>query len=259
MDNSSTPLADYFWIAGIEHIAYDDGAALQQPQQPQQLDESIAEDGEGEGESESTDGSGATPSRATARHSRQNSANRLSTISKLSLAPSFSSGEGRPLEDADGNTRSNRSSATIRPVPPPNLAGMPTNGTSIPGFNGFGGGEGIGFDGFPADFDFDKALLKFAAERENFLDDLSFTAGAKIQSRPPMVNPRAEKLKADDADQSGRKSPLKSIRGSIRRKISFRDMTSVRKQPVTPRAGKYTLHPSLAACQHHTDCLPSFH
>ncbi len=261
MDNSSTPLADYFWIAGIEHIAYDDGAALQQPQQPQQLDESIAEDGEGEGEaeSESTDGSGATPSRATARHSRQNSANRLSTLSKLSLAPSFSSGESRPLEDADGNTRSNRSSATIRPVPPPNLAGATTNGTGIPGLNGFGG-EGIGFDGFPADFDFDKALLKFAAERENFLDDLSFTAGAKIQSRPPMVNPRAEKLKADDADQSGRKSPLKSIRGSIRRKISFRDMTSVRKQPIAPRAGMYTPHPNLASCPASIlTVLPSFH
>ena len=239
MDNSSTPLADYFWIAGIEHIAYDDGPALQQPQQPQQLDETIAEDGEGEGEDEATDGSVTAASRATARHSRQNSANRLSTLSKLSLSPSFSSGEGRTLEDVDGNTKSNRSSATIRPVPPPAFTNGNTNGTAIPGLNGVGGGgEGIGFDGFPADFDFDKALLKFAAEREDFLDDLSFTAGAKIQSRPPMVNPRTEKLKTED-DPSGRKSPLKSIRGSIRRKMSFRDMSSVRKQPMPPRAGMY--------------------
>jgi hypothetical protein len=222
MDNSSTPLADYFWIAGIEHIAYDDVPA---PQQSQQLDDTIAEDGEGE----DTDTSVATPSRATARHSRQNSANRLSTISKLSLSPSLSGGEGRVLEDVDGNTRSNRSSATIRPIPPPNFGTSNTNGS--------GGGEGIGFDGFPADFDFDKALLKFAAERENFLDDLTFSAGAKIQSRPPMVNPRTEKLKAEDADASGRKSPLRSIRGSIRRKMSFRDMSSVRKQPMPPRAG----------------------
>ena len=234
MDNSSTPLADYFWIAGIEHIAYDDGPAVQQLQQ---LDDTIVEDGEGE----DTDSSVATPSRATARHSRQNSANanRLSTLSKLSLSPSLSGGEGRVLDDADGNTRSNRSSATIRPIPAPNFGGgnANANGNGLPSLNGFGGGEGIGFDGFPADFDFDEALLKFAAEREHFLDDLSFSAGAKIQSRPPMINPRAEKLRAEDADASGRKSPLKSIRGSIRRKMSFRDMSSVRKQPLPPRAG----------------------
>ncbi|KAL2135634.1 hypothetical protein VTI74DRAFT_7584 [Chaetomium olivicolor] len=230
MDNSSAPLADYFWIAGIEHIAYDDGLTPAPPQ-PQQLDETIVEDGEGE----ATDSSEATPSRATARHSRQNSANRLSTMSKLSLTPSLSGGEDRVLEDTDGNTRSNRSSATIRPIPPPNLGTANTNGNALPGFNGFVRGEGIGFDGLPADFDFDKALLKFAAERENFLDDLTFSAGAKLQSRPPMVNPRTEKLKADETE-SGRKSPLRSIRGSIRRKMSFRDMSSVRKQPMPPRA-----------------------
>jgi hypothetical protein len=238
MDNSSTPLADYFWIAGIEHITYDDGPALQQPQQPQQLDDTIVEDGEGE----ATESSVATSSRATARHSRQSSANRLSTLSKLSLSPSLSGGEGRVLEDVDGNTRSNRSSATIRPNPPPNLGSTNTNGNSSgapvsPGVHGSSGGEGIGFDGLPADFDFDAALLKFAAERENFLDDLNFSAGAKIQARPPMVNPRAEKLKADEADQIGKKSPLRSIRGSIRRKMSFRDMSSVRKQPMPPRTG----------------------
>ncbi|KAK4238910.1 AEX-3 domain-containing protein [Achaetomium macrosporum] len=231
-NNSSTPLADYFWIAGIEHIKYDDGL---DPLQPQQLDDTIVEDGEGE----ATDSSVATPSRATARHSRQNSANRLSTVSKLSQSPSLSGGEGRISEEDDGNTRSNRSSATIRPIPPPdfgnNSTDANTNGNSAPGMNGFGGGEGIGFDGVPPDFDFDKALLKFAAEREDFLDDLTFSAGARIQSRPPMVNPRTEKLKADDADQNGRKSPLRSIRGSIRRKMSFRDMSSVRKQPMPPR------------------------
>ncbi|KAK3304505.1 AEX-3 domain-containing protein [Chaetomium strumarium] len=231
-NNSSTPLADYFWIAGIEHIKYDDDL---DPIQPQQLDDTIVEDGEGE----DTDSSVATPSRATARHSRQNSANRLSTVSKLSLSPSLSGGEGRISEEDDGNTRSNRSSATIRPIPPPDLGtnntDSNTNGNTALGLNGFGGGEGIGFDGVPPDFDFDKALLKFAAEREDFLDDLTFSAGARIQSRPPMVNPRTEKLRAEDADQNGRKSPLRSIRGSIRRKMSFRDMSSVRKQPMPPR------------------------
>ncbi|KAK0612871.1 AEX-3 domain-containing protein [Bombardia bombarda] len=204
MDNSSTPLADYFWIAGIENISYDDGTGTE-------LDDTIVEDGEEpEPQADSQgDTSIVSSPRGKARHSRQNSANRLSTLSKLSLNLSLS-------DEIDGNTRSNRSSATIRPA---NAMGL------LPGT-----------DSFMPDFDFDKALIKFAAERENFLDDLTFSAGAKIQSRPPMVNPRAERLRADEAEQSGRKSPLRSIKGSIRRKMSFRDMTSVRKQPITPKA-----------------------
>lgn len=224
MEDTSAPLADYFWIAGVEHIAYDDPVSGP-------IDDVIAEDGEEDGEEAETS-TIISSSRAKARHSRHNSANRLSTLSKLSITPSISN-DARSPDDAEGNTKSNRSSATIRPNPPPN-----TNG----GANGTNGnvtllGLGINLDASMPDFDFDKALLKFAAERENFLDDLTFTAGAKTQARPPMINPRAEKLKvAEEGDQSGRMSPLmRSIRGSIRRKMSFRDMNSVRK-PTAPKA-----------------------
>lgn len=269
MDSASTPLADYFWIAGVESIAYDDGLNLQQPNEDTVAD-TIAEDGEGE----ETDALVRSDSRATARHSHQSSANRLSTLSKFSISPSIS-GDGRIAEDADGNgnTTSNRSSATIRPLAAPNINGGTTNGsngtTVNNGTNGINGGGigaaaflnplGLGFvgpDGFPPDFDFDKALLKFAAERENFLDDLTFSAGAKTQARPPMVKPRTEKLKvAEEADQSGRMSPLmRSIKGSIRRKMSFRDMTSARKQPIAPRSGTYHPHhpfrPAVLAVDH---------
>jgi hypothetical protein len=233
MDNASAPLADYFWIAGVENIAYDDFLASAPGPVSAPIDDIIAEDGE-EGEEAETS-TIVSSSRANARHSRQNSANRLSTMSKLSITPSVSA-DARTAEDMEGNTRSNRSSATIRPVPPPNAHG---GANSINGTAGlYGLGLGIGPDGMP-DFDFDKALLKFAAERENFLDDLTFSAGAKTQSRPPMVNPRTEKLKvAEEGDQSGRMSPLmRSIRGSIRRKMSFRDMSSVRKQPTAPKPG----------------------
>ncbi|KAK3321159.1 AEX-3 domain-containing protein [Cercophora scortea] len=261
MDNSSsTPLADYFWIAGVENISYDDGP-------PAPLEDTIVEDGEGEGEGEDAEAETSVMSspspRGTARHSRHNSANRLSTLSKLSLSLSISS-EGRGLDDADGNTRSNRSSATIRPVPPPNSNPSAPNGTNgtnnnngvngtngTNGANGANGVSGIGIGlglpngqgGFLNDFDFDKALFKFAAEREDFLDDLTFSAGAKVQARPPMVNPRTEKLKTEEAKQSGRKSPMRSIHGSIRRKMSFRDMTSVRKQPNAPKAGTKPTEP----------------
>jgi hypothetical protein len=208
MDGSSAPLADYFWIAGIQSISYNDPS----PQNPP-LDETIAEDSEHESSSDS--GFNGT-SKTRARHSRQNSSHR---ISKLSNEGRFSI---HTLDELDGNTRSNRSSATIRPSQAIN-----SNGTN-------GGSSDKGLMG---DFDFDRALFKFAVERENFLEDLTFSAGAKIQSRPPMVN-RAERIKAEDQDALGRRSPLRSIKGSIRRKMSFRDMSSVRKQPTTPQAGK---------------------
>ncbi|KAI1841977.1 hypothetical protein JX266_011837 [Neoarthrinium moseri] len=210
MDNASAPLADYFWVAGIETISYQD---FPLPSTTTQVDTTIEEDGEPEEETDKRDSVSSLPPKNVARHSRQNSGNRLS---KASI---------HTLEEMDGNTRSNRSSATIRPNPPP-------GGNVQEGMMG-------GVPSFLEGFDFDKALLKFAAERENFLEDLSFTAGAKTQARPPMVNPRTERIKADEA-ASGRMSPLKnlrgSIRGSIRRKISFRDMNSVRKAPTPSKA-----------------------
>lgn len=222
MESSSTPLAEYFWIAGIESITYDDAPPPQPHQQQQQqqqtppLESTIVEDGEPDDDAAFVAANG--HKKATARHSRQNSGNRLSKISldgRLSI---------QTLDELEGNTSSNRSSATIRPVNAPNGNGTP------------GGAPGEGrlmMDGF----DFDEALLKFAAERETFLEDLSFSAGAKVQSRPPMVNPRAGRIRAEDSEPSGRRSPLKNIKGSIRRKMSFRDMNSVRKQPSTARPG----------------------
>lgn len=262
MDSSSTPLAEYFWIAGIEDIVYEDDA----PQPGAQADDTvdtIVEDGEAEAVDDAVVATHHSSSRATARHSRQNSGNRLSKISA----------DTHYLEEIDHNTRSNRSSATIRPIPSPTAAptstptNAPTNGS---------GSDATGADSFVADFDFDNALFKFAAERENFLDDLSFSAGAKVQARPPMVNPRALRIKADEENQSGRQSPLRSIRGSIRgslrRKISFKDMNSVRKQPSAPRPGNIPtyklsstskssvdnrLFPSVVATHTHTSSIAS--
>ncbi|QPH05985.1 hypothetical protein C2857_004142 [Epichloe festucae Fl1] len=224
MESSSTPLADYFWIAGVESISYDDPLPTTSNLP---VESTIAEDGEPDDDTFN----GYKP--ATARHSRQNSANRLS---KISLDGRFSINS--TLDELDGNTRSNRSSATIKAAKPTGANGSASNGASAgpPASEGPIPGQGFGLMGMP-DFDFDKALLKFAAERENFLEDLSFTAGAKLQSRPPMVNPRAERIRADQGVPSGRMSPLKSLKGSIRRKISFREMNSVRKGPAISRQG----------------------
>lgn len=220
MENSSTPLADYFWIAGVESVSYNDPAPPNAP-----VESTIAEDGEPE-----DDFLNRSLSKASARHSRH-SVNRLS---RISVSDRFSIQTA--LDENDG-TMSNRSSATIRPIPPPNFGA--SNGSSTNGPNALNG-LGLALNGFTsaepgavAEFDFDKALVKFAAEREVFLEDLSFSAGAKVQARQPMVNPRTERIKAEEIEPSGRLSPLRSIKGSIRRKMSFRDMNSVRKQPST--------------------------
>ncbi|PHH76376.1 hypothetical protein CDD82_4033 [Ophiocordyceps australis] len=224
MDNSASPLADYFWIAGVEAISYDDDVLpVSLP-----VDSTINEDGEPD---DSRMHSG-QPKLNAARHSRQNSANRLS---KTSCDGRFSMAT---FDDREGTTKSNRSSATIKPSKTSDSNGS-LNGSS----NGHANGNASAANAPatptdappPGHFDFDTALVKFAAERETFLQDLSFTAGAKTQSRPPMVNPRAERIRADDTPPSGRMSPLKSIKGSIRRKISFRDMNSMRKQPASAR------------------------
>ncbi|MBE3049494.1 hypothetical protein IMZ48_44745, partial [Candidatus Bathyarchaeota archaeon] len=243
MENTSVPVADYFWIAGLESISYGDS-----PPPTPQVESTIAEN-----ELEGLDSANGTP--RPVRHSRQSSKNR---ISKLSNEARFSFN----TTDEDGNTKSNRSSATIRPS---NNGGRSTP-TAI--------NEG---NLMVPDFDFDNALFKFAAEREHFLEDLSFTAGAKAQAKP-MANPRAERIKAEETEQSGRLSPLRSfrgsikgsIKGSIRRKMSFRDMNSTRKQPAPAKPGlsglartstaiaspASTLIPELSKPYHHADMLP---
>ncbi|KAK2047467.1 DENN domain-containing protein [Colletotrichum somersetense] len=233
MDSSSTPLADYFWIAGVESISYQDST----PQPPSNLESTIAEDSEYEesdAELNATSNKRVARHSSVGRHSRQNSGGRTSN-GRFSI---------HTLDEVDGNTRSNRSSATIRPSPSSQnngSSGASSGGNGLNIFNGLPNLNGLDAEGqFIEGFDFDKALFKFAAERENFLEDLSFSAGARTHARPPMVNPRAERIKADEGDPSGRRSPLRSIersiKGSIRRKMSFRDMNSMRKQPTTPRA-----------------------
>ncbi|KAG4217757.1 hypothetical protein PC116_g33763, partial [Phytophthora cactorum] len=143
MESSSAPLADYFWIAGVASVSYHD---LPPPASATQVEGTITEDHEPD--EDQSDSATSPANKTNARHSRQNSNNRLSKISTSSI---------HTLEELDGNTRSNRSSATIRPIPLPGAAGH---------------------ESLFGDFDFDKALVKFAAERENFLEDLSFSAGA---------------------------------------------------------------------------------
>ncbi|KFY83813.1 hypothetical protein V500_09883 [Pseudogymnoascus sp. VKM F-4518 (FW-2643)] len=206
MDPSSAPLADYFWIAGIDSVSYHDlpettNSGHTTNGLPTVEDSTIAE-GPEEGQDEPILGS--APRSSTARHSRGS----LQRLSRLSIDARNSI---QSLEALDTYSGSNRSSLTVRAVP--------SNGTQESAKQGL------------SDFDFDRALFKFANERETFLDDLSFSAGTVMQSRPPMTA-RAEKIKHDEEGLGGRKSPFGRVGGSIRRKISFRDLNSSKKQTI---------------------------
>lgn len=106
------------------------------------------------------------------------------------------------LRISEKGAASNRSSATIRAVP-----------------------GNVSLD----DVDFENALRKFAAERESFLLDLSTTAGVVQNQRKP--RPRTQRIISDDGQG------LKSGPGSTRRRISFREMSSVKRQPSVIRQG----------------------
>lgn len=211
MDNTSAPLADYFWIAGIDSLSYND---FQQPISPnitpnQPSVDAIEEGCEYESITESIKHGSGTP------HSRKSSINRLSK-------------RNSNIQECDDSDMmgSNRSSMTIKA--PPNS--YTSGGILNEGNNGL------------TDFDFDRALRTFAMEREHFLDDLSFRAGAQLQEPPPMTElPLSPKVTArtrsSDSEymssflHSNKKNSLRSVGGSIRRHISFRDMNSMKKQP----------------------------
>jgi hypothetical protein len=227
MDSSSAPLADYFWIAGIDSLSYND--PIYGPSNPREksinggppspaVDATIEEGSEGE--SPATPPSNGTP-RGAARHSRNNSWNRLSKT-PIDFRNSVAA-----LDELE-KTASNRSSMTIK-------AGT-TNG------NTNGSGSILG------DFNFDEALIKFANERENFLDDLSFSAGAHVHKPAPMTHPRTDVPKTEENGSSGvtigRRSTLRGVGGSIRRRISFREMSSTKRQSTaTKRTCKLTFSP----------------
>lgn len=86
------------------------------------------------------------------------------------------------------------------------------------------------------EFDFDKALVKFAAERESFLSDLSLSAGA-ITTPRPASKLRTQKIVSEDVP-SQPAGLLRSGIGSVRRHMAFRDMNSMKRQPSVARQGE---------------------
>jgi hypothetical protein len=134
----------------------------------------------------------------TPRHARRSSQNRLSRLSddaRLSM-------QSLKLMDS-GGTNSNRSSTTIKAAK--------HAGTSEATLD---------------DREFEKALQKFANARESFMMDLSFSAGAIVKAKPKAKTQRVV---------SEEPANLKSAIGSVRRRISVRNISSMKRQSSVAR------------------------
>jgi hypothetical protein len=184
--DTESPLADYFFIAGIESSQVFDerlqtnGAA---PPSPAPVETTIEEN-------EVLETDTARPPSADGSKGRS----RLSHEARKSISSLLGSGSG---------SASNRSSITIK-APQIERWSM-------------------------SEEDFDSALRKFAAERESFLEGISFTAGAL----PQINKPKKSKTQRINTDEAG---GLKGGIGSLRRKLST--MNSLKRQPSLMRQCK---------------------
>jgi hypothetical protein len=213
---SATPLADYFWIAGVDgseildtfrKLGDEYRIASSTTAPGPAVTDIIEEDADAEDAHDHFDG---LLSRSSSVIGPRGSFQRLSFRS----------------EDADQNangnangTHSNRSSMTIK--------GGGNGSAASPRASQFLGLE---------EFDFDKALVKFASERETFLSDLSLSAGAITPASRPRSRLRTQKIVSEEPQQSGL---LRSSIGSVRRHMSFRDMNSMKRQPSVARQGEF--------------------
>lgn len=193
-ESSSMPLADYFWIAGLDgQELMDTYVRLGEINSPKSgngndVNGIIVEDEAAEAETSSI----LESPRPTSKQSKRHSYKRLSRLSGVS---------------------SEHSSTTIRLVPP-----ISPHGSVV-----------------LSDVDFDKALKKFATDRESFYLDISFSAGAVTQPGRQRPRPRTQKIVTEDQPQG-----LSRGIGSVRRHMSFRERSSAKRQSSIARQGWFS-------------------
>lgn len=184
----TAPLADYFFISGIESSQVYDERAQQNgiglvtsPLAAPPVDETIEEDRALETDS----------SRPASQEGLPNgdSYNRRSGGRMSEHRNSV----GTIIGPDSKHTASNRSSTTIK--------GVQLLGSGL------------------SEQDFENALRKFASERDNFLEEIQFTAGVAQQNRPTSTRPRPrpQRVQHPGNEDGGN---LRSGVGSIRRRIS---------------------------------------
>lgn len=207
-DASSVPLADHFFIAGIESTQiYDE--RLNRVSSPPPVEETIDEDVALETDTiRDMSSRPETPASPNADGTPRKS-HRYSWEARKSIGSVIGPIEFKP-------TPSNRSSTTIKGVQVDTTPGL-------------------------SDEDFEQALRKFANERESFLDEITVQAGAVVPQKPAKPRPKTLRIASPDeaaTPASATKGGLGSGIGSIRRRLST--MNRPRRQPSTAsRAGEF--------------------
>ncbi|MBE7179937.1 MAG: hypothetical protein INR71_01815, partial [Terriglobus roseus] len=192
VDLTSSPLADYFFISGIEasqvlretlfadtaNPILRDGAGVSAVDATIEENEVLETDPKARPRSTDLENITEDPPRRRSRISSEarKSVGSISDAGRLSVTPS------------------NRSSATIRAVT--------TNGS----------GQQL------TDAQFEGALRKFASERESFIEEISFSAGAVKSSgrAKKSARPKTQRIHGDETPQSVMSSSV----GTIKRRIS---------------------------------------
>lgn len=214
----TTPLADYFFIAGIESSQVTEEKVhpngLASPP-PEPVDETIEENEVLETDANVLPKSGEG---LNGYESPKRRSNRFSFEARKSISSILGS---------ESKTASNRSSATIKAVPSEIAEEV--------------GGSGL------SDADFEVALKKFASERDSFLEEIQFSAGVIPQPpSKPKQRPKTQRIISDDSQGGG----LMTGVGSIRRRLST--MSSLKKQPSVMRQCKSTCkHPPFQQREEH--------
>ena len=131
-------------------------------------------------------------------HGRKDSYQRLSHLSNEAHDSILS------LENGS-NVRSNRSSATIRAIPSP----------------------GPRMSALITDADFDNAIEKFTNDRESFFLDLNFNTATTTKKS---TKSRRQTQRIVGEELSASTVPNRAL-GSVRRHLSFKEMSSARRQP----------------------------
>lgn len=198
---SPLPLADYFFISGIESSQVYDGrtnGGASPPPVETTIEEDRALDLEVSHSPRPT-----TPGSPTPEAKRRS---RYSFEARKSIGSIIT-----PSDISTNGTTSNRSSATIKPLQV--------------------GGSGL------TDEDFEQALRKFASERDNFLDEIHVSAGTVLPQTKTIRNkPRTVRIqKSEDLGSSA--GGLRNGVGSLRRRLST--MNSLKRQPSNTRQCTY--------------------
>lgn len=208
-DASSIPLADHFFIAGIESSQiYDE--RLNRVSSPPPVEATIDEDAALETDTvRSLNIRPATPGSPTADAANRHA--RYSWEARKSIGSIAGPLDFKP-------SASNRSSATIKGVQVETGPGL-------------------------SDEDFENALRKFANERESFLEEIQVSAGAVVPQKATRSRPKTVRISAHEDSSSATSTPksgLGSGLGTIRRRLST--MNRPKRQPSTASRARESIN-----------------